>query len=310
MDESPQHRIFFFWKVDAGLVSFTIKLKAANMDIETMINSIEELPPAPRILPKLQRLLRDENSGIHDIISLLKVDVSMTARIVRISNSAFFGAREPSQSLEEAVTRMGFGEVYKVVSMAAAQQVLAQPAPLYEMKQGQLLDQSISCAVMMVEGIARHLRRSLDAAYTVGLLHAIGKVVINEYYMNHGIDLYETEDGKVAAFDEAMERKVLGFDNAEVGAGLLRKWGFPEDICEPIAYQLKPLEAPSHTEFSAMLALSRDALPFVQQRPGSPIADFAGEPALLERTGLTPDDWIDCVANAREGLEEIQGFIK
>lgn len=280
--------------------------KAATMDIKTLIEGVEELPPTPRILPKLQRLLRDDNSGIHDIISLLKIDAPMTARIVRISNSAFFGAREPSQSLEEAITRMGFNEVYKVVSMAAAQQVLAQSAPLYEMKQGQLLDQSIACAVMMVEGAARHLRRSLDSAYTVGLLHGIGKVVINEYYMNHGIDLYQSDDGKVAVFDDAMERQVLGFDHADVGATLLRKWNFPDDIAEPIAYQLKPFEAPAHGEFAALLALARYSLPLILEKPGRPIPPFEADERLLENTGLTAEKWAECIENSREGLQEIQ----
>jgi len=200
---------------------------------------------------------------------------------------------------------MGFREVYRVVSVAASQQVLGESAPLYDLKKGQLLDQSVACAVVMVEGAAKHLRKSLDTAYTIGLLHSIGKVVINEYYLRHGIDLYDT-DGEEEVFDAAVERRVLGFDHADVGAALLQKWNFPEEIWQPIAHQFHPLEAPEDNDFAALLAIARWSIPYALEEPGSETPSWEGDQAVLDATGLSEEELQKCIENAREGVEEIQ----
>jgi hypothetical protein len=138
------------------------------ISLKQIVDGVVSLPPTPRILPKLQRLLRDPDSGIHEIISLLKVDAPMTAQIVRLSNSAFYNTGEPVQSLEEAVNRLGFREVYRVANVAAAQQVMGEALPLYNMGKGELLEGSVSSAVLMVELGSRARRTDLDAAYTTG----------------------------------------------------------------------------------------------------------------------------------------------
>ncbi|MBN2068190.1 MAG: HDOD domain-containing protein [Opitutales bacterium] len=280
------------------------------MDLQSIIDSIVKLPPSPQILPKLQTLLRDVDAGIHDIISLLKVDAPMTAQIVRLSNSAYFGASSPSQSLEEAVTRLGFREVYKVVSMAAANQVLGDAVPVYNMGKGQLLQHSIACAVVMVECSARRLSGNLDSAYTIGLLHSLGKVIINQYYLKHGLEIYSSDGGE--DLDVEMERKILGFDYAEAGAAILRKWNFPAEIYEPIEYQYNPTMAPDHSTFASMLAIARWGADFLVQDKGndSPIPIYDGNPTYLELTGLAFDELNDCMCNAREGLKELDELVR
>jgi HD-like signal output (HDOD) protein len=277
------------------------------MDLQTIIDSVVKLPPTPQILPRLQSLLRNPDSGIHDIISLLKVDAPMTAQIVRLSNSAYFGASDPSQSLEEAVGRLGFREVYKVVSMAATSQVFGGDIPAYRLKKGELLSHSIACAVAMVEVDSHGMQEGLDTVYTIGLLHSLGKVVINQYYLKHGLEIY-TADAETE-FTPALERKLLGFDHADAGAAILRKWNFPKEIYEPIQFQYNPLEAPSVSVGACMLYVARFAALVLDSGQSRSIPPFEGDSAILAKIGMSEDDLREAIQNAAEGLSEIQSMV-
>jgi putative nucleotidyltransferase with HDIG domain len=280
------------------------------ISLEQIVEGVVSLPPTPRILPKLQKLLRNPDSGIHDIISLVKVDAPMTAQIVRLSNSAYYSTGEPVQSLEEAVNRLGFREVYRVTNLAAAQQVMGEALPLYNMGKGELLENSVSCAVLMVELGSRARRVDLDGAYTVGLLHSIGKVVINQYFLKHGLELYGNSTSD--SIDIMWERKLVGFDHAEVGAAILKKWNFPEELIIPVKFQLDPLKAESMQAVCCQVSLSRVIAPFLRPKDGvyKEIAKLPIQREILEGAGLDEDKLLEAVTDARAGLQEMDVLFK
>jgi HD-like signal output (HDOD) protein len=280
------------------------------ISLEQIVEGIVNLPPTPRILPKLQKLLRDPDSSIHDIISLVKVDAPMTAQIVRLSNSAYYNVGEPVQSLEEAVNRLGFREVYRVTSVAAAHQVMGEALPLYNMGKGELLEGSVSTAVLMVEIGSRARRLDLDAAYTTGLLHSIGKVVINQYFLKHGLELYGNVGGETV--DVMWERRLLGFDNAAAGAAILEKWKFPDEILVPVKCQLEPLKAPVHQSWACQLAIARIVAPTLRAKDGvAPMLEgITIDKEVLECAGLDRDLLLEAVTDAAAGLKEMDSLFK
>ena len=148
------------------------------MEIEVILDSVSDLPPTPQILPKLQSLLKDDNSTMEDIVKLVKMDAPLTAKVVRLSNSVFFGSATPSKNIEDAVNRLGFQEVYKVVSLVASQLVLGGGLESYKLKEGELWKQSVYTAIAM-ETIGTKVGQEASSLYTIGLLHSIGKAIIN-----------------------------------------------------------------------------------------------------------------------------------
>lgn len=275
------------------------------ISLQQIVDGIVNLPPTPRILPKLQRLLRDPDSGIHDIISLLKVDAPMTAQIVRLSNSAYYNTGDPVQSLEEAVNRLGFREVYRVSSVAAAQQVMGEALPLYNMGKGELLEGSVATAVLMVELCSRGRRTDLDASYTTGLLHSIGKVVINQYFLKHGLDIYGNAAGETV--DILWERKLLGFDHAEAGAAILEKWNFPDEIRMPVLHQLDPLKAPSLQSLCCLMFIARAASHTLRDVKAQ-VPDI--DPEIMACAGIDDDKMGEALMDARAGLQEMDVLFK
>ncbi|MFA5258244.1 MAG: HDOD domain-containing protein [Opitutales bacterium] len=275
------------------------------ISLQQIVDGIVNLPPTPRILPKLQRLLRDPDSGIHEIISLLKVDAPMTAQIVRLSNSAFYNTGEPVQSLEEAINRLGFREVYRVSSVAAAQQVMGEALPLYNLGKGELLEGCVSTAVLMVELSARARRADLDGAYTTGLLHSIGKVVINQYFLKHGLEIYGNISGETV--DIMWERRLLGFDHAQAGAAILEKWHFPDEIRVPVLYQLDPLKATSMQVGCCLLGIARQAATGLRAKKP---AKLEIDPEVLDGAGLDQEKLLEAMDDARSGMEEMDSLLR
>ena len=121
------------------------------MDLHDLISSEVKLPPSPQILPKLQTVLNDQECSVFDVVSIVKMEASLMAKVLQASNSAFYGMAEPCKSLEDAVNRIGVQETYKIVAMSVANEAIGEGLPFYGMGQGELLEQSLVAAVLMTE---------------------------------------------------------------------------------------------------------------------------------------------------------------
>ena len=276
------------------------------MDAKTLISKIKQLPPTAEIMPKLRSLLKDGNSSVNDIIALIKLDQSLSAQIVRVSNSAFYGAQNPSQSLEEAVNRIGFNEVYKLVAFVASSHVLSGENKLYGFTSQNLWVQSVNCAVLM-QHIAQTIGEDSDSAYTLGLMHAIGKVAINAYYTSNQLHLPKerfTQDNL------EVERATLGIDHAEVGAELLTLWKFEDDITLPIRQQFQPEILTTHRRLAYLLFLAKQIQPALELRPQEITQGLKLEPTMLEETGLDEDELICSIMAAKAALHDIRDLIE
>jgi len=281
------------------------------MNLKTVIDSVKNLAPTPQILPKIQKTVRDENSSIDDIGSLIKVDAILTAQIVKVSNSAYFGSSDPCQSLEEAINRIGFHQVLNVVNLVASKLALGKEMPLYHLKSGELWEHSVTCAAVseaLMQEVDKTNVESHNIAYTMGLLHMIGKVVINNYYLDRGFDIYSGDDDADEGEETMlphMEKRILGFDHAEAGAALLKKWNFPKEICAPIEFQFDPGNAPGQQVFTAVLHLASWTKNKINQHGEDDEWLIETDPKLLQMVGIHPEKFENCVKQAHIRLKEI-----
>lgn len=226
------------------------------MDISTLIASVKNLPPSPQILPRLQKLVKDPNSSMDEIIELIKRDASLTAQVLRISNSAFYGGSTQVNNLEAAINRIGLYEVYKLVSFIVSSQLFANNLSIYKLNAKSMWQNSVISG-----SICKHLSTYFDldaeSAYLVGLLQNIGKIVINEYYLNQGIEIYNDQQESVTPEQEVA---LFGFSHAAVGAELLRNWKFDEHIVQIIKNQHA-----STDKAGQVLVAAQEALPLFEK---------------------------------------------
>jgi len=205
---------------------------------EDIVCEVKHLPSAPKVLPRLKQLLCDGNSAMHEIVALVRLDPGIAARVLQVANSAYFSKGVRCVTVEEAVNRVGYDQIYELVSYAVASQVLVRPLGIYGIEADELWTMSVACA-LGAEALAEHTHQDRNVAYTIGLLHCVGMVALDEWSLRSGRPLAFHSSGFPRESIEA-ERAVLGFTQAETGAALLRHWEFPVTISEPVRWQYTP----------------------------------------------------------------------
>ncbi len=211
---------------------------APSISREALLHVVKNLPAAPRILAQLGHLLLDPNSDLSDVIGLLKPDAALTARVIRVSNSAVYGGGSRAGCLEEALLRVGFNEVYRLVGLAAVAQISDGSLRNYDISGSRLRENSLFAAFVM-EVLAPSVQMDPRAAYTAGLMRSIGKIAIDRLAPGPVYARSYAAAGKSRPIDE-WELELVGIDNCMVAAKVLEEWKFPLGTSAAIRDHYRP----------------------------------------------------------------------
>lgn len=233
------------------MIAEPIASMAPALAPEDIVRDLRHLPSAPKVLPRLKQLLGDANSSMSEIVMLIRLDPGIAARVLQVGNSAYYSKGVRCFTVDEAVNRVGYEQVYELVSYAVASQVLVRPLEVYGIEADDLWTLSVSCA-LAAERLAVRSGQDRDVAYTVGLLHSLGMVAIDDWALRNRPGLTLRSEGFPREAIES-ERRALGFTQAETGAALLRAWEFPHSMCEPMRWQYAPRSCAAHTRMACLL---------------------------------------------------------
>jgi len=276
--------------------------------VERLVAALKPLPPVAHVLARLQRLLVDANSGMDDIADLIRLDPALATRVIRISNSAWFKRGLPCSTIEEAVNRVGFREVYRVVAVVASNAMVAEPLVAYGRDALMMWRESISCA-FAAEILAERLGEEMSVAYMSGLLHTIGRLPINQYVLSLSDPCKPLAEESFPREHSGAEYALLGFSQAEVGAFMLAKWDFTPATIRPIQHQYEPLEAEEpHDRMSAVLYGARLLRTAVCQ--DLPFDELSIDEEILGTLRLSSDDLLSLLPELRSQLTRAQQLTK
>jgi HD-like signal output (HDOD) protein len=268
----------------------------------------QQLPASPQVLAQLNELLVDVNSGLEEIAQLLRRDVALAARIIRISNSVAYGSAGGIASIEEAVNRVGFAEVYRLTGIAAAAHMVERSLPFYGLTAAQLRDNTLIIAMAM-DSLAKSAGVDSRVAYTAGLMRLAGKLIL-ELYAKTITNLQQSYSrcGLGTLLD--WEQALFGCTNAEVGATVMAGWHFPVAITEPVRqhYLVQPT-AGAHARISYLLNIACGVA--VELGFGLPGEDsyWASDPAKLKAAGVIENHVRQSAIDARAGFEAIKASL-
>lgn len=270
--------------------------------VDEILEMSRDLPSSARMLPKLQQLLRDPQTSTADVIDLLRLDPTLTARTVGMANRAFMGAGEACTTLDEAVQRLGFDEVFRIVATVAARSVFCQEMPLYGYAEGELMARSLSAAILMpLLNTIVDLPMSGDQLYTIGLLHGLGQLALNRYAVMTGT---RKRLRRLSLRDQvAVEKRIFGHGHPALGAAMMEEWGFAPRLVEAVRGQAS--RHPGGDPVAAdLLRLSVSLSGFVRNRERT-IRMALKEPALRE-CPIPGESLLYLVDRAREVYEIFQ----
>ena len=199
------------------------------------VDYVEELYPNMAVLSQLANNLEDPNSSLEDVARLIRAEPALTADIIKISNSSFYAATQPCADVDSALTRIGFNEVLRVVALILAKELCSNDLQKYGMTADELWSESLMVSLLMEE-LAKNCRLNKSKAATLGLLHCIGRVVINNILEDFRVDIFWDPTIPVADWEEA----VVGFNYGEAGGRLLKRMEFPNEAQNVIRFHVNP----------------------------------------------------------------------
>jgi putative nucleotidyltransferase with HDIG domain len=258
--------------------------------LTSIVGSLREIPPLPRVFTELKLALANPKTTIEQVSKIVEQDVAVSAKLLQLVNSAFFGTFRNVTDIKSAVVHLG---------MSVLQDLILTLAIFRSFTANEHLSQEY------IEEIHRHGRftariaagitqnaQSGAGSVLAALLHDIGKLVIAERLPAHLVRALEQSEEEGRPLYE-VEESLIQISHAEVGAYLLSLWGLPASIVEAVAHHHHPRRVAQNgidtvliVYVANLLALEREAL----AKGGRP-PEFDME--LLEETGAAPRlaDW-------------------
>ena len=225
---------------------------ATNPQIVKFIEKVDQLPPSPRLLIKLLELFKQPDQQIDEVVKLITFDPSYTVEVLKRCNSAYFAGAEPVQDVSEAVSRLGFEELYKIVTAMFPSNAILRPGhnSFVEI----LWNHSASVAVA-AGVLAEQVEESALTAFTAGLLHEVGKVIMITVDEGNYVQAVQNS-GIFKRPIYVTEKELFGFDHAEVGACLLERWNLPPNIVAAVLHHHQLTGAEPFERLSAVVLLA------------------------------------------------------
>ncbi|GAB4403890.1 MAG: HDOD domain-containing protein [Rhodoferax sp.] len=220
------------------------------MNFDTLLSARFVMPSAPRVLALLMAELARPQPDLRRIDQLLTLDPALTARIVAAANAPFFKLQGKIFCVAEALSVLRLGQVQAMVSAAAAHSVHRH---LHGLDMPTFWAYGRDCA-RVARALAALLRLNPQAAYTAGLIHALGELALRAALPQALV--LDQRQGPLALRRERIERKVLGFSYTQVSAWLCRQWYFPALIVDTLENQFAPFDGEAYEPLAGVLHLA------------------------------------------------------
>ncbi len=227
----------------------------AEERLQRLVREVRDLPALPASTMQVMRLADDPRTNAADIARALSMDQAMTARLLKLANSAFYGGLRRVATVTDAVVLLGQRTVRNMAMALSCQEVLGRALPGYGLDTGDLWRHSFCCAYAAQSLARRAGYRVAEEAFVGGLLHDIGKVILNLYLQAEFAKVSKLASLASLPFMEA-ERLVLGFDHAEAGARVLEKWNLPASLVGCVRFHHAPQDQPEPSALTAIVHLA------------------------------------------------------
>ena len=256
--------------------------------LDEYIDQARSLPPAPKLLPQLMQLLSQSDVGNREVVDLITYDPALTANVIRIANSVYMGGRLQVANLQEAVTRLGLHEIYKLVASVIGLRSLGVRCAGYGMQSGDLWKHAVTSATA-AQLMAQDLGDDACLCFTAALLHDIGKIVLTEVLEDIYTELVERTISHRISLMES-EKLLLGVHHAEIGARLLERWNFPEVLVTSVRHHHNPSEATPHERIAACVYLGNVVSNYMGHNYGELAFAQHGREDALNILGINAED--------------------
>jgi putative nucleotidyltransferase with HDIG domain len=194
-----------------------------NEQLQNIIMTTRDLPAMPQVASKVLELSSDPHTSAQQLQQVISDDQAMTARILKIANSAMYSCSRKVKTLTEAIVMLGFNSIRSLVVTSAARNLYNTRNATTGLKERLLWEHSIGVAFACRLLVQERMPALAEEAFLAGLMHDIGKLVLNLRVPGQFDEIVQLVYNDNRSFQQT-EKEILGFDHAEVGARLVNKW--------------------------------------------------------------------------------------
>ena len=279
------------------------------MIIDSILKSIDKIPPFPATVQKVIELLDDDDYAVTDLVNVIKFDQAVAANILKISNSAYFGARQKIKTIQEAVVYLGQQQLIRAIQTAGISRFYQKGGVGYVSQSKELWEHSVAVALMSQILSRKLLGRENAVLYTAALLHDVGKIILGEYVHESFAQIIDRVKQSKCSFLEA-EEEIIGINHADLGGRIAVHWNFPSEIKDAIAYHHRPdLLMKEHKTNAWMVYLSDQACLMMGIDGGVDALAYRGLEDVMQYFNLRAIDLEKCLIILLDELEKAKDLI-
>lgn len=256
--------------------------------VQYIIKSIQSLKPLPTSVTRTLKELESPHVTAGIISEYIGLDQALAALVLQVSNSAYLGYDRNCTSLSDAVMRLGFKRLKSILMASSATGMLSRNLIGYRQGAGELWQHSLAIAVS-AEWLAQALGyRDPEEAYVSGLLHDIGKLLLDQFIVTDYVEIVELIQKYHYPLWQ-VEEKRIGINHAIVGGLVAEKWQFPMVLVDTIQFHHKPPAARGNHQLPAIINLANHLAGQVSSGK-SPLVSSELHPETLGLLNMTEKD--------------------
>jgi len=277
--------------------------------IDLVRNRNTDLPTLPVVMNNIIATARSEKSSARDLASFIVNDQAISARVLKIANSPYYGMCKEIDSVTRAIVVIGFKEIISLVLATGVFSAFSQK------KVGALIDMTElwkhSIAVgFAIKKIGKQMGKIMDeSAILIGLLHDIGKIIFGIYFPDeYAAVLKEAADAKAPLYKIEQER--LGLDHAEIACLIMKQWNFPLNIIDAIRYHHSQFGCPEEQLYMAMMLNAADFICHQSSIGQSGNKNVEEDEEIITRLRFSDQDIITLVKGLETERPQIEYFLE
>lgn len=276
--------------------------------INEILGNVEHLPGVPSVVQQVLVKVGDPNFAFKDLMETVRMDPGITAHVLRMCNSPYYGLRREVSSLQEALTYLGTNNIVQIILSSELVGQFKQHQDGYRLERGELWKHCMACA-LLAQKIGDRVRfPDMATLFTAALLHDVGKLVLSQYVGSRFEEIDELVQDQDMSFVEA-EQQVLGIDHALLGAAVARKWNFPDPIMVAIACHHDLSKAGEHRPLVALVALANLLVVSMGVGIGAEGLAAPAPPGLVKEVGLKPRDLDRLALDLKDILDQADDML-
>lgn len=280
---------------------------ATAQTLHSILEDVKSLEPLPQVALRVMAISEQDDLVPADLVRVIQTDAGLTAKVLKLANSAYYGFRREIASLGEAGNLLGTNTLISLVLTSCAARYFRCYGAQGGTQAERLWERSLSTA--LASGLVASPRGSVERerAYTAGLLENVGHLVMARFLPDAEADLASAVAAGATRLEA--EERVLGIHHAEIGARLAERWDFPELLVDAIRHHHEPSEAEIDPLLVSCAHLGEVIAQRLEERAGFAPAAYELAGSALHLTGIALQELDTLEVCVRAELERARDLV-